>query len=66
MDAFWLVWNEAGHAPTFKHETEHGARKEAERLARKQPGSRFHVLALIGSCVKDDVRWTAVEEQSPF
>lgn len=66
MDAFWLVWNEEGSAPRHKHETEEGARKEAERLARKQPGSRFHVLALVGSCVKDDVRWTDAEHPLPF
>jgi hypothetical protein len=66
MDAFWVVWNETGHAPMFKHQCEQDARMEAERLARKCPGMRFHVLAAVGSCVKDDVRWDVVEQPLPF
>lgn len=64
---FWLVWNENGHAPTFKHASATSARTEAERLARLNPGATFHVLALAGSCVKRDVDWTdALADEMPF
>lgn len=58
MGTFWLVWNEKGCTPTYKHESEDSARAEAVRLARKQPGDTFHVLRCIGSCRKIDVEWT--------
>jgi hypothetical protein len=41
---FWLVWNEEGSAPRFKHPTQDAAQAEAARLASENPGSKFHVL----------------------
>lgn len=53
---FWLVWNEQGNNPRYKHETEGSARAEAERLT-KSHGGRFHVLELVASCERNEVIW---------
>lgn len=63
---FWVVWNEAGRPPTFKHPTVASAEAEAERLARTNPGQTFHVLALRGSCTYSNVVWARVPEEMPF
>lgn len=64
---FWMVWNEQGHAPTYKHITLPAAKAEAERLARMNPGQRFHVLAAMGSCEYNPVSWTEVNhDEIPF
>ena len=59
---FWLVWNENGHAPTFKHQHPDSAKKEAERLARNNIGQRFHVLSLMGTVEVNPVQWTHFDE----
>lgn len=69
MSKFWMVWNERGHAPTYKHETELSAKTEAERLARLNPGHMFHVLERKGACKKIDVLWTgtdSMDDEIPF
>jgi len=53
---YWVVWNETGRTPTLKHPSFHSAKKEAQRLARNNPGIRFAVLAAAMAFVKDDVR----------
>ena len=58
MNTFWLIWNEKGRVPTYKHATMASARAEAERLSRLQPGDTFHVLQCMASCRKIDVEWT--------
>lgn len=55
--AFWMVWNPQGHAPTKDHGTKDSAEREAERLARLNRGQRFIVLQSIGECVVDDVQF---------
>lgn len=60
-NTFWLVWNPAGGAPTFQHNTEESARTEASRLARSNPGLKFYVLASTGCAVKRDVDWIECE-----
>lgn len=65
-DAFWLVWNENGHAPTFVHTSEGSAQKEASRLARLNPGQEFHVLESIGTALKRDVDWVPHGRHPPF
>lgn len=64
---FWFVWNEQGHAPTHKHVTVESAKAEAERLARANPGERFTVLAALGTCEFDAVKWTQINhDEVPF
>ena len=65
MKKFWLVWSEVGGAPTYKHDSENNARHEAARLSRVRPGTIFHVLELLDSCVMRDVVW-ANREEIPF
>lgn len=67
MTRFFVVWREGGGPPTVKHQNELQARSEAARLARQFPGDRFHVLGLVDTCVKDDVRWLSRDdEEIPF
>jgi hypothetical protein len=64
---FFVVWRDFGGPPTYRHATEDTARAEATRLARLNPGVKFHVLGLVDTCVKDDVRWASKEEDGiPF
>lgn len=46
---FWLVWNEDGRAPTFKHPNRDAAEAEAARLAASAPGRSFHVLSVMST-----------------
>jgi len=62
MIKFWLVWNELRGIPTHKHLSLEAAKREAERLARCQTGETFHVLELVGSCERNDIRWSEPEE----
>lgn len=41
---FWLVWCEDGGTPQRKHPNRASADREAERLARLNPGKSFCVL----------------------
>ena len=63
---FWLVWNERGHAPTFKHGSPESAMREAERLAVLQPGDEFHVLQVIKTACYAKVQWQEYGEFVPF
>ena len=42
-ERFWLVWRPGGN-PSKRHEAESLARREAERLARENPGVEFFVV----------------------
>ena len=64
---FWLVWNDRGGAPTYKHDTEQSARNEAERLARINQGQSFHVLRVVGTAARNDIAWTQYHpDEVPF
>jgi hypothetical protein len=65
---FWLVWNEQGYPPRFRHDTKHAALTEAERLARANPGSVFFVLEAIEARTVDDMRRIKLEvdDDIPF
>ncbi len=66
---FWLVWNELGQSPRFKHETAASAEAEAGRLAMLHPGITFTVLAPIASvtCRALDIqRFTSDDDGVPF
>ena len=63
---FWVVWNEDGAAPMFKHGDRDSAEKEAERLARLNAGQTFHVLGLVGSCRRSDLQWFWTPGEMPF
>ena len=65
---FWVVWCENARPPMFKHPHPGDAKKEAERLARLNPGQSFHVLGLVGTATKRDVDWieSNYEVELPF
>lgn len=66
MIEFFMVWNESGHAPTYKHPTLESAKQEAERLTRRH-GGEFHVLKSLASVKRNDVTWTDHEiDDVPF
>jgi len=61
-DFFWVVWNPRAGVPTVRHDSEHSARAEAERLARCNPGHSFHVLQAIATCRKTGVEWREISK----
>ena len=65
-EKFWMIWRENYDVPTKKHLTRTEAYLEAERLARKHPGSKFYLfqlqdndfqLEMINICIVPDVHW---------
>lgn len=57
-EPFWLVWNPQGYNPQCKYNTEEGATREAERLARANPGQTFIVMESVGALVVDNIQRT--------
>lgn len=53
----WCVWNPHMDIPRFQHTSEASARREAERLARQNPGQRFIVLKSVAEVTKNDIIW---------
>ena len=62
QETFWMVWNEGNRAPTVKHQSEEMAEKEAERLARVNPGQKFYVIQSVKVCSLRDVVWERTQE----
>ncbi len=54
---FWMIHGIGQNSPRVRHETEHAAFAEANRLARNNPGIEFYVLESMARAVKDDVRF---------
>ncbi|MDF2382444.1 hypothetical protein JMG10_13260 [Nostoc ellipsosporum NOK] len=46
---FWLVWNDNGFPPKFRHPNLAAAEAEAARLASENPGKGFHVLGVLAT-----------------
>lgn len=53
---FWCVWCDGGGSPTVKHKHFGTAKREAQRLARENPGRRFVVLAAALAYQKYDLQ----------
>lgn len=62
---FWMVWNEHGQAPTFKHPDVDSAEREARRLVERHGGT-FHVLRVVGRVTKCNVVWEWDEDEAPL
>lgn len=64
---FWMVLRDGTTYTSYRHETEESARKEAERLARENPNTRFYVLRCVGAaiCLRSPVAWMP-SFQRPF
>lgn len=68
-DKFWLVWRLGGGAPTVKHFDKADAEREAERLAKCNPGETFYVLKTVAAATAEDppVKWAKLNRvQIPF
>ena len=53
--AFYLVLRDEGWSPSVKHQTMESAKEEATRLAQEHPGTKFHVLGLMGTAMKQEI-----------
>jgi len=62
MEPFWVVRNEEAGPPRYKHNNPIDAKREADRLARANPGQRFTVLRSEGHAEQNDVAWTEHDE----
>ncbi len=63
---FWCVWREGGGSPTVQQPSFEKAKREAQRLARANPGQQFVVLAAAIAFVKDDVREVRFVDDGAF
>lgn len=68
MKAFWIVMaDRAQLVATMRHPDESSARREAERLAKLHPDTRFYVAAVYGVAEAVSVRWEVdTRTQMPF
>ena len=48
---FWMVWNPDGRGPRYEHMSRSNADREAQRLARENPGQEFYVLKAVAGFV---------------
>lgn len=63
---FWMVWSPEGRSPTHKHELQSLAAKEAERLARMNPGNTFYVLEAVEARQVNDMKRVVMQRPIPF
>lgn len=49
----FLVWNPHTSEVKYRHKTVESAEQEANRLARENPGTKFHVLVSLGRCLEE-------------
>ena len=72
INRFWMVWNPHGRSPTYRHESRESANKEAQRLARDNPGQVFVVLKAVGAFKSDVtdpaaipiIKWRGLQDES--
>lgn len=63
---FFVLEKTSGYTK-YEHLYRSDAEKEAERLARQNPGKEFFVLAKIGVCKTMDVFWEHLDPcEAPF
>ncbi len=62
---FFMVYGMNQGAPTVRHESLAEATREAERLARANPGIDFYVLAAISRSRKVDVETEVLVAEWP-
>lgn len=55
MKPFWMVYGVGQGCPTVRHETEDKAQREADRLARANPGTTFVLLKATKAVRKRDL-----------
>ena len=65
-EVFWLVWSPQGNSPTVRHSTLDKANKEAQRLARENPGREFYTLEALERFQVETLRRTRLQNPIPF
>lgn len=55
-EKFWMVYGVNKGAPTMRHPSSELAEREAERLARNNPGVTFCVLEAVLAVTKSDIK----------
>ena len=55
MEEFWLVWNNNGFPPSYRHSSLMLAKQEAERLSGENPGRMFCVLHCVGQYITEPI-----------
>lgn len=48
MNPYYYVYKYSGNAPRIRHSTLQEATREAERLAKEEPGAYFEILKCLG------------------
>ena len=65
QEHFWMVVGNG--APYYRHRDESSAKREAERLAKLNPGLKFFVVKTIGCVESTSVLWhTTLYDPVPF
>jgi len=62
---FYVVWNPAHGLPRVRHNEEHEARAEAERLAGANPGQTFYVMLAVSASASNAVHTRRLHEPRP-
>lgn len=66
-EPFWMIYGLDQSPPRATHETFDQAKREAERLARNNPGIAFFVLQSIACAVKQDIEFRRMQfDELPF
>jgi hypothetical protein len=66
-EPFFMVYGHGQGAPNVIHDTFQQAKAEAERLADRNPGVRFYVLATVGAAEKVSVQFRKIDaDEIPF
>lgn len=60
---FWMVIGSG--VPNFRHDSLESAKKEAERLAKQQPGQGFTVLESVATVKTVGVSWEELRVDKP-
>ena len=64
--SFFVVWDEGLTGSTAKHHDHFTAKSEALRLARLNPGKEYHVLALMGTALKQEADFIESDLETLF
>lgn len=65
MQQFWMVYGVGHGGPTYQHGSRAAAETEAQRLARKFPGSTFVVLEAVQAVTKHEFHTVTFRAAAP-
>lgn len=62
---FWMVYGSGKAAPTKRHTSKESAMAEANRLAKKHPGTEFFVLKAVRGAMADSPTVATIDLVKP-